>query len=148
MRNTDRLTWLVLYIVLISILYAIYTLPTPIEAQEPIYFDMTSTAYSRHPNCIAKELDDGLTATGTPVREGVVAINVDWIDGRWQVRSPLKLGDKIYIEGIGYFSVEDTGPFTEEDFHFDIWNLDIYKKDYEQAKEWGVKKVKVFVLGE
>ena len=131
MRNIDRLTWLVLYIVLISILYAIYTLPTP--AQEPEY-------------CIADKWRDGLTATGTPIREGVVAINVDWIDGKWQVRSPLELGDKIYIEGIGFFSVEDTGPFTEENFHFDMWNLDIYKEDLVQAKEWGVKKVKVFVV--
>lgn len=142
----DRLIYIVLIGMLLLITYAIYTLPPPIEAQELRYFGMTATAYSRHPNCISKELDDGLTATGTPVREGVVAINVDWINGKWVVRSPLKLGDKIYIEGIGYFSVEDTGPFTEEDFHFDIWNLDIYKKDYEQAKEWGIKRVKVYVL--
>lgn len=136
---------IILIEVVIIILLLYLTLPT-VGAEEPKYFIMTSTAYSRHPNCISKELDDGLTATGTPVREGVVAINVDKIDGKWVVKSPLKLGDKIYIEGLGNFSVEDTGPFTEEDFHFDAWNLDIYKKDYEQAKEWGVKKVKVFVL--
>ena len=143
----NRLIYIVLIAMLLSITYAIYTLPISIGAQEPIYFDMTATAYSNHPNCISDKWRDGKTATNTDIREGVVAINVDWIDGRWQVRSPLKLGDKIYIEGIGYFSVEDTGPFTEKDFHFDIWNLDIYKKDYGQAKEWGVKKVKVFVLG-
>jgi len=143
-RNIDRLTWIALYIVLISISYAIYTLPTP--AKEPEYFIMTSTAYSNHEDCIADKWRDGLTATGTPIREGVVAINVDWIDGVWVVRSPLKLGQKVYIERVGYFSVEDTGPFTEEDFHFDMWNLDIYKEDYGQAKEWGVKEVKVFIL--
>ncbi|GAH46920.1 unnamed protein product, partial [marine sediment metagenome] len=98
MRNIDRLTCLILYILLISILYAIYTLPVP--AKGPKYFIMTSTAYSRHPDCIAPKWDDGFTATGTPVRKGVVAINVDWIDGKWQVRSPLKLGDRIYIKGI------------------------------------------------
>jgi len=133
---------------LLSITYAIYTLPLPIEAEAPKYFLMTATAYSRHPNCIAEKWDDGLTATGTPIREGVVAINVDWIDDEWVVRSPLKLGQKIYIEGIGYFSVEDTGPFTEKDFHFDIWNLDVYKEDYKQAKGWGIKRIKVYVLGE
>ncbi|GAI81376.1 unnamed protein product, partial [marine sediment metagenome] len=53
-----------------------------------------------------------------------------------------------YIEGMGDFSVEDTGPFTEKNFHFDIWNLDIYKEDYEQAKKWGIKRIKVYVLGE
>jgi len=145
-RNIDRLTWLVLYILLISILYAIYTLPVP--AKEPKYFIMTSTAYSRHPNCIAEKWDDGYTATMTPVREGVVAINVDWINGKWQVRSPLKLGDRIYIKNIGYFSVEDTGYFTEKNLHFDFWNLDIYKKDYKEAKEWGIEPVKVYVLEE
>lgn len=142
----NRLIHIVLIGMLLSVTYAIYTLPPPIEAQEEKYFIMTATAYSNHKDCIADEWRDGLTATGTPIREGVVAINVDWIDGKWQVRSPLKLGQKIYIEGVGYFSVEDTGPFTEEDFHFDLWNLDIYKEDYKQAKKWGVKKVKVFVL--
>ncbi len=144
----NRLIYIVLIGMLLSITYAIYTLPIPIEAEAPKYFIMTSTAYSRHPNCIAPKWDDGFTATGTPIREGVVAINVDRIDDKWVVRSPLELGQKIYIEGIGYFSVEDTGPFTEEDFHFDIWNLDVYKKDYEQAKEWGIKRIKVYVLGE
>ena len=144
----NRLIYIVLIGMLLSITYAIYTLPILIEAEEPKHFDMTSTAYSRHPRCISRKLDDGFTATMTPIREGVVAINVDWIDGKWIVRSPLKLGQKIYIEGMGYFSVEDTGPFTEKDFHFDIWNLDIYKKDYEEAEKWGIKRIRVYVLGE
>jgi len=144
-RNVDRLTWFVLYIILISILYAIYTLPVP-AAKKPKYFIMTSTAYSRHPDCIAKKWDDGYTATMTPVREGVVAINVDWIDDKWQIRSPLKLGDRIYIKDIGYFSVEDTGYFTEKNLHFDFWNLDIYKKDYEEAKKWGIEPIEVYVI--
>lgn len=110
------------------------------------YYYMTATAYSNDSRCIARKWRDGKTAMGTPIREGVCAINVDWIKGEWQVRSPLKLGQKIYIEGIGYFSVEDTGPFTEKDFHFDIWNIDMYKKDYEQARKWGIKRVKVVVL--
>ena len=144
----NRLIYIVLIGMLLSITYAIYTLPIPIEAEVPKYFIMTLTAYSRHPNCIAKKWDDGLTAIGTPIREGVVAINVDWVDDKWVVRSPLKLGQKIYIEGMGYFSVEDTGPFTEKDFHFDIWNLDVYKEDYEKAEKWGIKRIKVYVLGE
>jgi len=143
-RSVDRLTWFILYILLISILYAIYTLPVP--AKELKYFIMTSTAYSRHPDCIAKKWDDGYTATMTPVREGVVAINVDWIDGKWQIRSPLKLGDRIYIKDIGYFSVEDTGYFTEKNLHFDFWNLDIYFKSYKKAKGWGIEPIEVYVI--
>ena len=142
----NRLIYIVLIGMLLSITYAVYTLPIPVEAEVPKYFIMTSTAYSRHPNCIAKKWDDGLTATGTPVREGVVAINVDRIDDKWQVRSPLKLGQKIYIKDIGYFSVEDTGYFTEEDLHFDFWNLDIYLKSYKKAKGWGIEPIEVYVL--
>lgn len=112
------------------------------------YYYMTATAYSNDSRCIARRWHDGKTAMGTPIREGVCAINVDWINGEWRVISPLKLGQKIYIEGMGYFSVEDTGPFTEKDFHFDIWNLDVYKEDYEKAEKWGIKRIKVYVLGE
>jgi len=141
---------IIILILIITIIILLNTFRSPAEnqANSQEYFIMTSTAYSRHPNCISDEWNDGLTATGTPIREGVVAINIDWIDDKWQVRSPLKLGQKIYIEGMGYFSVEDTGPFTEKDFHFDIWNLDVYKEDYEQAKGWGIKRIKVYVLGE
>lgn len=142
----NRLIYIVLIGMLLSITYTIYTLPIPVEAEVPKYFIMTSTAYSRHPNCIAPKYDDGFTATMTPVREGVVAINVDWIDSKWQVRSPLELGDEIYIKDIGYFSVEDTGYFTEKNLHFDFWNLDIYKEDYEKAKKWGIEPVEVYVL--
>jgi len=110
------------------------------------YYYMTATAYSNDSRCIAKKWRDGKTAMGTPIREGVCAINVDLINGEWKIRSPLKLGQKIYIEGMGRFSIEDTGYFTEKDLNFDFWNIDVYKKDYEQARKWGIKRVKVEVL--
>jgi len=131
----------VLIIMLLTISYAIIFC-TP---KEEFYY-MTSTGYSL--NDITEKWNDGFTATMTPAREGVVAINVDWIDGKWKVNSPLKLGQKIYIEGKGKFSVEDTGPFTEKDFHFDIWNLDIFYKDYNKAKAHGIERIKVYVLKE
>ena len=138
---------LIILIEIIIIILLLYIALSELEAKEPKYFIMTSTAYSQHPDCIAPKYDDGFTAMMTPVKEGVVAINVDWIDDRWQVRSPLKLGDKIYIKNLGYFSVEDTGYFTEKNLHFDYWNLDIYKKDYEKAKKWGIEPIEVYVLG-
>jgi len=118
------------------------------NSAEQEFLIMTSTAYSNHPNCIADKWRDGKTATNTPIREGVVAINVDRVDGEWQVRSPLRLGQVIYIEGIGEFAVEDTGSFTEDNLHFDYWNVDIFFEDYEEAKEWGVRKVKVYIINE
>ena len=139
-----KLIILIEIIILILLIYI--AVPKQGNGKEQKYFIMTSTAYSRHPNCIAKKWDDGFTATMTPVREGVVAINVDWIDGKWQIRSPLKLGDRIYIKDIGYFSVEDTGYFTEKNLHFDFWNLDIYFKSYKKAKGWGIEPIEVYVI--
>ena len=131
---------------LIILLSLIIIRPILVSSAEQEYFIMTSTAYSNHPKCIAKKWRDGKTATNTPIREGVVAINVDRVNGKWQVRSPLRLGQVIYIEGIGEFSIEDTGSFSESNLHFDYWNLDIYFDDYEEAKAWGVRKVKVFII--
>jgi 3D (Asp-Asp-Asp) domain-containing protein len=108
------------------------------------YYYMTSTGYTIHPNCTPNL--KGITATNTKVHWGVVAINVDWINAKWIIKSPLGLRHKIYIEGLGYFIVEDTGSFTESNFHFDYWNLDIYFEDYDKAKKWGIKLVKVIIL--
>ena len=132
-------------IILILIIIFLLTNHTIGQVKEDKFFYMTSTGYSNHPKCIADKWRDGKTALNTPIREGVVAINVDLIDGEWVVKSPLELGQEIYIEGIGDFIVEDTGYFTESDFHFDYWNVDIYFDDYEEAKEWGIKKVKVYI---
>ena len=134
-----KLVTVVLVIMILIVSYAVIFC-TP---KEEFYY-MTSTGYSL--NCICEEYNDGFTATMTEVREGIVAVNVDWIDDKWQVRSPLKLGQKIYIEGMGYFSVEDTGPFTERNYHFDFWNLDIFYDKDQDAKEHGIKRIKVFVL--
>ena len=137
----QRLVTIVLIGMILIISYAVIFC-TP---KEEFYY-MTSTGYSDDPRCISDRWRDGFTATGTKVREGVVAINVDWIEGKWRVRSPLRLGDEIYIVGMGHFSVEDTGCFTEEDFHFDIWNLDVFYKEFEDAEKHGVRSIKVYVL--
>jgi len=107
---------------------------------------MTVTAYSLHK--IADKHNDGLTASNTPIREGVAAINVDYIDGRWLIKSPLNMGDKIYIEGLGNYSVEDTGYFTDTDYKQDFWNVDIYIEDYQSALEFGRQLKKVYLLEE
>lgn len=116
------------------------------EVQECKYYIMIVTGYSLHQNCIADKYNDGLTATGTKIRKGIAAINVDYINGKWIIKSPLKLGDKIYIEGLGNFSVEDTGYFTNEDFKQDFWNVDIYIEDYQEAVEFGRQLKKVYVI--
>jgi len=116
------------------------------ETKTQKYYLMTVTAYSNHPTCIAGKYNDGFTATMTPIREGVVAINVDYINGEWVVKSPLKLGDKIYIEGLGNYSVEDTGYFTDEDYKQDFWNVDVYMENYQEAIEYGRKLKKIYIF--
>jgi len=119
-----------------------------VNIAEKDYFLMTITAYSLHPDCIAEKYNDGLTATGTPIREGVAAINVDRVDGRWLVKSPLELGHKIYIEGMGEYVCEDTGYFTDVDFKQDYWNVDVYMEDHNKAVEFGRQLKRVYVLVE
>ena len=135
-----RLTITILVIVLLIMSCASF----PCVPGELEFYYMTSTGYS----CaeIADKWNDGFTTTMTPVREGVVAINVDWVGGGWKVISPLKLRQKIHIEGMGDYFVEDTGPFTEKNYHFDKWNLDVFYEDPQEAKEHGVKRIKVIVL--
>jgi 3D (Asp-Asp-Asp) domain-containing protein len=120
-----------------------YILNKPIAIKKSILdklqcYDMTATAYTRHIDCISEKLDDGRTATNTKIQEGIVAVNVDLINGKWIVISVLKLGQKIYIttmedKPIGYFRVEDTGPFkvgdirgaSLKDLEWDKRNCDI-----------------------
>lgn len=172
MRNIDRLTWLVLYIVLILILYAIYTLPDQTSDSFAItntksipypyteHYVMSGTAYTDHRDCINLKDLDGITATGTKARVGIVAINIDILeDGTFRVNSVLKLGQKIYVKGQfieGIFTVEDTGYFkvkylegaNPKDLVFDTYNLDFYLSTIEQARGFGIQyPIEVYVIG-
>lgn len=150
------------YLILPKINDQIFAKPTIVKKSildKSKCYDMTATAYTRHIDCISRELDNGRTATNTKVREGVVAINVDLINGKWIVNSVLKLGQKIYIttmegEPIGYFQVEDTGPFKvgdvrgakRKDLEWDKRNCDIYLPNIYLARKMGCIPVKVYVL--
>jgi len=141
-----------------------YVSNKPIISKKPVLdeskcYEMTATGYTRHPECISLELDDGRTATNTKVQEGIVAINVNLINGKWVVDSVLKLGQDIYIttmndEPIGYFRVEDTGPFKVgnvrganlKDLEWDKRNCDIYVANINLARKMGCKPIKVYIL--
>ena len=133
---------IIIFLQIVTIITLLYISP---QAEEKFYY-MTVTAYTIHSDCISDKWNDGFTATMTPIREGVVAINVDFVNGEWKVRSPLKLGQKIYIEGMGKYSVEDTGRFAERDEQQDIWTVDVYVKSLKEAKEIGRKVKKVYIL--
>lgn len=118
------------------------------ETQEQKYYLMNVTFYSRHNDCISDKWNDGKTATNTDIRVGVAAVNVDYINGKWVIVSPLKLGDKILIEGLGIFSVEDTGRFGERDKQQDIYTVDVFEPDNEKAILNGKQLRKVFVIND
>jgi 3D (Asp-Asp-Asp) domain-containing protein len=109
-KKIERLTWLILYIMLISIICAINSLPVQMIDTSTTtnndfipyieHYSMWGTAYTNHEDCINLKDLDGITATGTKAREGIVAINIDIDeDGKAKVRSVLKLGQTIYVKG-------------------------------------------------
>ena len=73
---------------------------------------------------------DGITATGTLARVGIVAAD-------WKVYPP---GTYIYIDGIGVYTVEDRGSAVQG-HHFDI-----FFNTRQEALAWGVKKIIVYAL--
>ena len=132
---------IIFQIITLMILFSI-----PEQANTDKYYIMNITFYSLHEDCISDEFNDGFTATMTPIRKGVCAINVDMINGEWVVISPLKLGDRIYIEDLGEFVIEDTGRFSERDKQQDIWTVDVFEPDHQKAIEGGRKVKRVWVL--
>ena len=129
MKNINRLTYLVLYIILISILYAIYTLPIP--AKEPKYYLTEATGYYPGPEC-TYPFDDGFTAMGDIAGRGCIAI-----DDR---NGPLKMGQRVWIEGYGFGKCNDRGSAIKG------WKIDLCFSTYEEAKKWGRKLIKVYLL--
>ena len=130
MKNIDRLTYLVLYILLISILYAIYTLPAP--AKGPKYFILETTGYYPGPECCWPD-DDGFTAIGDVAGRGSIAID--------DKNGPLRMGQRIWVEGYGPGKCNDRGSAIKG------WKIDLCFETLQEAKEWGRKLTKVYILG-
>jgi 3D (Asp-Asp-Asp) domain-containing protein len=104
----------------------IYNTP-PQPKPEPKPLKMIATAYSRSEE---EGTADGITKSGTIVRPGVVAVDP----------SVIPLGTEIIIEGLGVFTAEDTGGDIKGN------RLDIYFESREEAFEFGVQSVNVFIL--
>jgi len=165
----NRLIYIVLIGMLLSITYAIYTLPNQTANSLATtntefipyteHYSMSGTAYTIHPDCVRPEWNNGMTATGTKAREGIVAINIDIDeDGNAKVRSVLKLGQTIYVKGEfieGIFTVEDTGYFrvkylegaNPKDLVFDTYNLDFFVPTIGEARGFGIQyPIEVYVI--
>lgn len=89
------------------------------------------TGYCPGPPCVHEKWADGITAMGTEARLGVCA--ADW--------SVFPKGSQFEIPGYGLCRVEDTGNAVKGK------HLDLYFDTEEQAREWGVKKMRVYFIG-
>lgn len=72
----------------------------------------------------------GLTASGTRARVGAVAVDPNFIP----------LGTRLYIEGYGYATAEDTGGAVKGNI------IDLYMNSNSEAYNWGRRPVQVTIL--
>ena len=119
-------------IIILQIIAIIFLLSVkPEQANTDKYYYMTATAYYPGAECCGIWAD-GFTYTGDIAGRGCVAID--------HKAGILKLGQKLYIEGYGYGTANDIGGAIKG------WKIDLCFDTLEEAKEWGVKLVKVNVL--
>lgn len=113
------------------------------EAQNAVYAEETTEAEE----VIVEEAEEELeyigtfeaTAyewTGNPCADGCYPT-----EGYTVACNSLPLGTVLYIEGVGYRTVEDRGA----EWHSDNW-LDIYMGDENSCYAWGVQEVEVYIV--
>lgn len=104
---------------------------TSVEAEEPDLVSIgTFTAYAYCPceKCCG-QWSGGPTASGVMPEEGRT-VAADW--------DVLPSGTEIYIDGVGWRTVEDTGSGITGN------TLDLYMDNHQDALEWGVQEIEVF----
>lgn len=72
----------------------------------------------------------GTTASGTRAREGEIAVDP----------SVIPLGTRVYVEGYGFATAEDTGGNIKGN------TIDVYKSSESACMRWGVRYVTVYIL--
>lgn len=73
--------------------------------------------------------------SGGPTASGVLPEEGRTVAADWDV---LPAGTEIYIEGVGWRTVEDTGSGINGN------KLDLYMDSHQDALEWGVRELEVF----
>lgn len=91
---------------------------------------MEATAYYPGPECTGKNAIHGRTYTGKKARYGLVAVDPKVIP----------LGTKLYIEGYGKAEAADIGGAIKGD------KIDLCFTTYQEAKKYGRKRIKVYIL--
>ena len=96
-----------------------------VDEDEPETITMTATAYSWECGN-----GDDLTASMTPIREGVIAVD----------KSVIPLGSQVEIVGLGMFSAEDVGGAIKGN------RVDIFMTSRSAALDFGRREVEVRVI--
>lgn len=99
-------------------------------AKETYAGEFTVTYYCGCTECCGKT--DGITASGTLAQEGIT-VAADW--------TMLPPGTKIFIEGIGFRTVEDKGGAIKGN------RLDVFMDSHDAALEAGTGQAKVYIIG-
>jgi len=81
-----------------------------------------------------------LTASMTHVRPGVIALSRDLIR-RYNPDAPFRYGDRIRVEGVGEFVVEDTMNQRYEK------RADIWFETTDEAVRWGKRTLAITLVG-
>lgn len=106
--------------------------------------DVKATAYCLCKSCCGKSVDSpgyGVTASGLKIipNTGMKVIAVD--------PKVIPLGSKVYVEGLngvpdyGYAIAADTGGAIKN------MKIDLYMDSHKDTDNWGIKNVRVYVLG-
>jgi len=117
-------------IILILIIYI--AIPKQGNGEEPKYFILEATGYYPGPEC-TYPFDDGFTAIGDVAGRGSVAID--------DKNGPLRMGQRVWIEGYGLGKCNDRGSAIKG------WKIDLCFSTFKEAKKWGRKLTKVYLLG-
>lgn len=91
------------------------------------FLTVEATAYTQS---VEEGTADGITASGTVVHRGVVAVDPDYIP----------LGTRLYIENYGYAYAEDTGGAIKGN------RIDLFMDSKTEAMQFGRQSVKVWVV--
>ena len=126
-----KLIILIKIIIFIASFYLIFIAPEAGAEKEGKFFLMTATGYYPGLEC-TYPFDDGFTATGDVAGRGSVAID--------DKNGPLHMGQRVGIEGYGLGKCNDRGSAIKG------WKIDLCFDTLQEAKEWGRKLIKVYIL--
>lgn len=102
-------------------------------------FEITVTGYSSsRDQCDA---DPFTTAANTQVRTGIIALSRNLLR-RYYPAAPFNWGDRVHIEGVGEFVVEDSMNARY------LNRADIWFPDRASASDWGVRQLKLSAVPE